>query len=198
MHLSGCRSRDRETCWKQRCCSEVGLPSALTSGLSTASPRPAASLTAFQEWESSHYLSEKAVTSFLAPVWPTVVLHPNVLFWPQWTHLKFVHPKLNFSEVSAVTSPRLAFVIRTNTLTLGALKGLFVSGLKPMEHSLWSASSSEEAKSHWQHPHLWKPLIFMGEEAAVLIWHTVHLVDNLSRRWLCSHSTCSCPWVPAM
>lgn len=39
----------------------------------------------------------------------------------------------------------------------------------------WSVSSGEEAKSRWQHPHLQKSLIFIGEEAAVLIWHTVHL-----------------------
>lgn len=43
-----------------------------------------------------------------------------------------------------------------------------------MEHSLWSVSSGEEAKSHRQHPCLQKSLIFMEEEAAVLIWHTAH------------------------
>lgn len=59
------------------------------------------------------------------------------------------------------------------------MQGLCASGW-----ALWSVSSGEEARSHWQHPRLRKSLIFMGEETAVLICHSVHLVDNLSRRWL--------------
>lgn len=72
MHLNGCRSKDRETCWKQLCCSKAVLPSALTSGFSTASssfthctiPRVAKLTLPLRE----------ALTSFLAPL----VLHPNM------------------------------------------------------------------------------------------------------------------------
>lgn len=79
------------------------LPSALTGALSTASPAPAQapadSLTApFQEWESSYYLSVKALTSFLAPLWPTVMLHPNMYcFGPKTIKNTFmIHPTLLF------------------------------------------------------------------------------------------------------